>query len=265
MIERLELNGTPAAALDVAACAQNNYAHFTVMPVRDGRVCGLDLHLQRLQQGTRELFADDLDVDRVCAWLRHALRDVGDATLRVTVFSRAFDRARPGATAPPDVLIALTPASVADASPLRLKSFRYARELPTVKHVGTFALFHHRHLAQQAGFDDAVFVDTKGRVAEASVWNIGFLDGTSVVWPQAPQLAGVGMLLLQAGLDRLGVAQTTRPLRLDELPGMRAAFVCNANTVARPVTAIDAVALPLDSQLIDTLQRAHATQPWQLP
>ncbi len=262
----IELNGEPAQRQDLRMLAQTNYGHFTALQARDGRVQGLDLHLDRLQEGTRELYSSDLDRERVRGYLRHALAGAGAiVSVRISVFSRAFNRERPADRATPDVLIAVGPVRESASTPLRLKSFRYQRDLPQIKHVGTFALFHHRRLAQQAGFDDAVFVDAQGCVSEASVWNIGFHDGDSFVWPVASQLAGTGMRLVQAGMQRLDVVQATRRVPLTDLKRMRAAFVCNANTIARSVTRIDDVEFDNASGLTETIRRCHDTNPWESP
>ena len=254
----LTLNGVTAAADDLRLLVANNYGHFTALRVVDGAVRGLDLHLQRLAAATRELFASELDVGLVRRWLRDAVtgRD-GELSVRINVFSRRFDRAHPAAPAAPDVLIAVVDAPPPQTvAPLRLKSFRYGRELPHVKHVGTFPLFHFRALAQRAGFDDALFVAGDGTVAEASIWNIGFHDGERIVWPQAPQLEGISMQLLRAGCARLGIPQVTRRVRLDDLPTFRAAFLTNAAATVQPVCRIDALELARDAAMEQQLRRA---------
>ena len=261
----LTLNGAPAAADDLRLALTNNYGHFTAMRVTNGAVRGLDLHLQRLALGTRELFASDLDTARVRAWLRQAVAGLdGLLSARVNVFSRAFDRGHPGAAAVPDVLISVGPAPLpSGAIPLRLKSFRYGRELPHVKHVGTFPLFHFRALAQRAGFDDALFAGDDGLIAEASIWNIGFFDGTRIVWPQAPQLAGISMRLLRAGCVRLGVPCAEMPVPLADVASFRAAFLTNASVTVQAVCRIDAQELPRDEVVEDLLRQAFASNPLQ--
>jgi branched-subunit amino acid aminotransferase/4-amino-4-deoxychorismate lyase len=262
----LTLNGLPAQADDLRLLVANNYGHFTAMRVERGAVRGLDLHLDRLTSATRELFASELDRVRVREWLREAVAgETQPLSVRINVFSRQFDRAHPAAPATPDVLISVleTPPSHPPA-PLRLKSFRYGRELPHVKHVGTFPLFHFRALAQRAGFDDALFVGEDGRIAEASIWNIGFHDGERIVWPQAPQLDGISQQLLQAGCERLGVGQVTLAVQLDEILALRAAFLTNAASVAQPVTRIDGHDFAVDRALLDTLQRCYESNPLDL-
>ncbi|HEY5399347.1 MAG TPA: hypothetical protein VIL16_28595 [Trebonia sp.] len=92
---RIEVNGEPATAGQLAYPAIANYGHFTAMQVWSGSVRGLSLHLARLDLGTRELFGTGLDGELVCAHIRHAIgADMPDASVRVSVF-RPDDDERP--------------------------------------------------------------------------------------------------------------------------------------------------------------------------
>lgn len=259
------LNGRPASADDLRYLVQTNYGHFTAFRVENGGVRGLDLHLDRLQRATRELFGSELDAERVRAYLRHAVGDEKrDLSVRINIFARALDRERLDRSVEADVLVIVAPASHRVITPLRVKSFRYARELAAIKHVGTFPLFHYRRLAQQAGFDDALFVDESGRVSEGSIWNVGFLDrdGT-VVWPDAPQLDGVSMQLLKAGLAQAGSPSAVRSVRLEELTEFRAAFFTNANVPVRPIAVIDDCSFSVEAEWPVELARCYGSQPLQ--
>ena len=82
---RIEVDGKPADAVTLAYPALANYGHFTAMQVRSGRTRGLDLHLGRLAAATRELFDSGIDTDLVRRRIRHALADISDASVRVSV------------------------------------------------------------------------------------------------------------------------------------------------------------------------------------
>ncbi|MBU6199664.1 MAG: aminotransferase class IV family protein [Xanthomonadaceae bacterium] len=262
---RLELNGEPAGVDDLRYPLQTNYGHFTVMRVKDGCVRGLDLHLDRLQSATRELFGSELDRERVRGYLRHVLSGATGAwSVRVNVFARTLDRERMDKTVDTDVLIAANPASIPATQPLRVKSFVYARETPRIKHVGTFGLFLHRRLARQAGCDDALFVDAGGRISEGSIWNVGLVDRDgSIVWPDAPQLDGVGMQLLKTGLTNLGASSCVRPVYLSELARFRAAFFTNASTPVRALAAIDDCRFDVGAEIAHRLLAANRSNPPQ--
>jgi branched-subunit amino acid aminotransferase/4-amino-4-deoxychorismate lyase len=262
--DRIELNGAPARVEDLRALVQTNYGHFTAMQVRECCVRGLELHLDRLVHAARELFDSELDRERLRGYLRHAIGvDTRPLSLRVNIFSRALDRTHMTAPAGLDVLIIVSAAATPAVTPLCLKSFRYQRELPNVKHVGTFPLFHYRRLAQQAGFDDALFVTADGDICEASVWNIGFHDGRGIVWPDGPQLDGIGMRLLQAGLARSDVPSAIRPVQLHEVPNFRAAFLTNSTAAVCPVVRIDDIEFPPDDALAEMLAACHETNAWE--
>jgi len=259
-IDRCELNGAAAGVADLRALATTNYGHFTTMQVEDGRVRGLDLHLARLDAATRELFGRPLEGDVVRGYLRSALDGFdGAASLRIHVFSRRLHRDRMAEPAPPDVLVSVGAPRRIETAPVRLKAFRYERVLPHVKHVGTFGLFHHRRLAELDGFDDALFVDASGAVSEASIWNVGFFDGNGVVWPDAPQLRGISMQLLQKGLRERGVASDAHRVAHADIGAFRSAFLTNSSCAVRPIAGIDGVRFAVDPELRAMLEACYAS------
>lgn len=261
---RMELNGRPVDVDGLRSLALVNYGHFSSMQVLDGGVRGLDLHLDRLRHATRELFGADLDLDATRAWMRQAVAATrGAASLRVTVFSRALDRDLLLRPASPDVLVATSPARALERRPLRVRSVHYQREAPHIKHVGTFGLYHQKRLAQAAGYDDALFVDARGAIAEGSIWNVGFFDGERIVWPDAPALAGVSMQLLQDGLRRRGVPMAVRGVALADIAAFRSAFFTNTSCAMMPIARIDETAFAVDGDLDALLDACMAMHPWQ--
>ncbi|WP_049456165.1 aminotransferase class IV family protein [Stenotrophomonas maltophilia] len=251
-------NGQPAQVEDLLP-ALVNYGHFTSLQVRGGAVQGLDLHLARLSQATRELFGSELDTAQVQAWMAQALQHAAraDASLRVTVYSRHFDFRSPLATVPVDVLVAVS-APVALSAPKRVRSVAWQREMPQIKHVGTFGLFAERRAAMAEGFDDVLFVTADGDVSEGSTWNLAMHDGERLLWPQAPALRGTAeALLLRYWPD----VQATRPVRLADLANVKAAFACNASGLWA-LAAIDGHVLPGSQSLAEQGRAVLAGAPW---
>jgi branched-subunit amino acid aminotransferase/4-amino-4-deoxychorismate lyase len=183
----------------------------------------------------------------------------GAASMRVNVFSRKLHRDRMAEPAEPDVVVAIAAPRLIEATPVRLKSFRYVRVLPHVKHVGTFGLFHHRRLAQLDGFDDALFVDGSGAISEASIWNIGFFDGRGIIWPDAPALRGISMQLLQKGLRERGVPSDSHRIAQADIGAFRSAFLTNCSRAVRPVAEIDGVRFTIDAELNTMLEACYAS------
>ncbi|MFI5589594.1 aminotransferase class IV [Amycolatopsis sp. NPDC051758] len=256
MAVRSELDGVPLGP-DAFVATMTSYGHFTAMQVRDGRVRGLAHHLDRLTTSTRLLFGAELDVERVRAYVRQAIAGEPALSVRVLVLTRSFDEPMT-----PEILVRTLPPHPVDPAPLRLRTVRYQRDLPQVKHLGTFGLIHHARQAELAGYDDALFVDHAGRISEASVWNAGFLAGDTVVWPEAEVLPGITMLVQQDALHRLGVPQETREVRPADLGGFDTMFLTNSETPGRPVASVDGFVLPPADRAVKLLAEAYETVPW---
>lgn len=237
-----EIDGAPATDPGLLAALLTGYGHFTAMQVRDGRTKGLALHLDRLDRSTRELFGTELDGKRVRELVAGALANAGrrDASVRVYVY--------PGVRT---VVTVADPAPDGPGAPQRLTTVDYWRPAPHIKHLGGFGQRYHGEAARRAGYDEALLTSPYGEISEGAVTNIAFWDGTSVIWPSAPCLAGITMALLEPRLN-----STRRPVTLADLPGFRAAFVTNSRTIA-PVTAIDEVTFPVDEELMGRVFAAY--------
>ncbi|MFC9246367.1 aminotransferase class IV family protein [Streptomyces sp. NPDC057136] len=250
----VEVNGHPATEEDLRVAAFFNYGHFTAMQIRDGKVRGLDLHLARLDAGNRELFDLPLDGERVRGLIGHALEGAGvlDGSVRVQGLLP------PGDTATTLMVTVREPAWTA-AAPKSLMSVPYARVVPHIKRPGEFGQTYYGLLAARAGFDEALLTAPGGVVTEGSITNIGFWDGTSVVWPDAPSLTGITMALLEKGLGRAGSVR--RPVTLKDLGAYRSAFVTNSQGIAA-VHRIDDVPFEVDEELMARIGKVYEDAPW---
>ncbi|RSS33239.1 aminotransferase class IV [Streptomyces sp. WAC08241] len=242
----VEADGVPAADPELLGALTSGYGHFTAMQVRDGRVKGLGLHLERLDRSTRELFGRGLDGGRVRDLVAGALEAAGrrDASVRVYVYEGART-----------VVTVRAPAPDGPGAPQRLTSVAYERPAAHLKHLGGFGQRYHGEAARRAGYDEALLTSPSGGIAEGAVTNIAFWDGTSLVWPSAPCLHGVTMALLEPLLGSV-----RRPVLLSDLPRYRAAFVTNSRTIA-PVTAIDGTAFAVDGELMGRVHAAYGSVP----
>lgn len=253
-LPRIEVDGHPATAADLSPLALVNYGHFTAMQVRGGRVRGLDLHLTRLDTANNVLFGDGLDAVRVRDLIRHALGETADASVRVTVFwPDGADRA--------SIMVIVRPPAEAPSTPQRLQTALYQRPVAHVKHLGGFGQTYHRRLAEQTGFDEALLVDADGVVSEGAITNVACWDGASVVWPEAPALDGITMLLLEQALPAHGVPSRRGPVRVADLGSYATVFVTNSRGIA-PVSQVDDVRLPISADFMTTVTEAYEAVPW---
>jgi len=257
----VQRNGRMATVEDLAPLAFAGYAHFTAMQVRGGKVRGLDLHLERLRVASVELFGRALSDDRVRSHLRAAVAaGPADLSLLATVYSPAGEFTVAGDRVEPELLVRTGPAASGPKGPLALAAVEYERAVPAVKHVGEVAKTYFLRQAVRQGFDDAAFVDRRGRLSEATIWNLAFWDGAAVVWPEAEMLEGTTMGIVRRQLDRLGVPQRSQEVTLDDLPRLAGAVVMNSWTPGVPVHRIGSVSLPEAPSFLDALHRAFQSE-----
>jgi branched-subunit amino acid aminotransferase/4-amino-4-deoxychorismate lyase len=253
-VTHVEINGAPPTVEALHLAVVGNHGHYTSMQVRDRAVAGLDLHLARLREASAEVFPDSpAPADgTVVELIDHALGNRRDASVRVTVL--------PGM----EIMVSVgAPVQDTARPPLRVRTIRYERELPHLKHRATFGLTHHHLAARRAGFDDVLFTGYDGAVLEGSVWNVAFWDGDRIVWPEAPMLAGITMQVLRRGLRELGIPDATARITAGALTGLTGAAAVNSHCPGQPIAAVDDVSLPAYGPLTALLRRVWDAVEWQ--
>jgi len=256
----VQYDGRPATTEDLAPLAFAGYAHFTAAQVRGGGIRGLDLHLARLRTQSMVLFGHALPDDRMRSYLRSAVEaSPADASLMAFVHQQAGDDGEL------DVLVRTGPAAHGPDGPLALTAVEHERYLPAVKHVGEVAKTHLMRQAVAQGYDDAAFVDRKGRISEATIWNLAFWDGAAVVWPEAEVLSGITMQVLRRQLQRLGVPQRQQEITPADVPELSGAVVMNSWTPGVAVRRIGEAPVPDAPDFLALLHRAYDAEPLVAP
>jgi 4-amino-4-deoxychorismate lyase len=249
----VELNGREPTIAELASVAAMNYGHATRLQVRGGQVRGMALHLARLDDGNEAFFGRRGDVEdelRVRSWIRHALDGTADASVRVAYTEQG-------------VLIQVSDPAPDEPGPaLRVRIQEYVRPWPEHKHAATMGLRYAQRTAREAGYDDALFAGPDGLISEGSLWNVAFWDGAQVVFPQAPMLKGVTMVLLQIAMSMTGVPWTMRPVRRDQLPDLLAAAAVNARCPAQPIASVGDIVFSEQDKLVEALRSAYDSVPW---
>ncbi|WP_194892068.1 aminotransferase class IV [Catenulispora pinisilvae] len=258
-----ELNGSPIDGEDLKSLALVNYAHFTSMRIEAGcRVRGWDLHMQRLARDCMTVFGTQLDTENVRTLVAQAVEQLQTpTTVRVTVFDPGLEMGRTGAKANPDVLVTTRPAATLPLPALKVATVAFSRELPHVKHAGLMASLYQRRVAQQAGFDDALFTETNGDVTEGVTWNVAFIDADQIIWPSGNVLPGITAALIA----RLHQPSVSARVNAAEIHGMQAAFATNVSYGVRPIGAIDGHQFDTSHPLLAELSEKYlAIEPDQI-
>lgn len=206
-----------------------------------------NMHLARMESAAQEL-GISFDRQKIDDGIAAVLGNATDQhhALRVTLTRGSGGRGLPGNGATPSLLITaepfdpalmFLPASLLTAT-VRRSTASPAARLKTLSYIDNIAAA--REAAARA-MDDALMLNTEGRVACTSIANIFMLKGTKLITPSRDQaiLTGVMRQALLAAAHHLGLATEERPIKPAELLKADAVFLTNSLRFVRPVKSID--------------------------
>lgn len=221
---------------------------FETIAVFSGRPALLGAHLDRLDRSAAEI---RLPVDRAfCeAEILAVVAAIGsaDAVIRLTVTRGAGARglALPQ-DAKPNVIAAASPyPKGALNAPVRLATVSvrrnptsFASRAKTLSYLDSVLAFDE---AKRAGADDALMLNTDGRVASTSMANIFALIGDELVTPPASEgvLPGIVRGVVLGEARALGLKAVERALDIEAFDRADAVFATNSVRLVMPVTMVD--------------------------
>jgi branched-subunit amino acid aminotransferase/4-amino-4-deoxychorismate lyase len=244
------------------------YGHFTTVRVEDDGVRGWVRHETRLLHDSQAMFDIAVDLGTVRDALRSALESQPRPVVaRIAVTADDFDRNRPGGSLlRVDVTCREAPAAASDGlGPVRLRPLVHRRSLASVKHLSSAPELYRRRTAQQAGYDDAVFTDADGVLAEGPTSGLAFLRGETLVLPTADVLPSTTLALLADAAVGAGGTAADEIVRLDELDRYDACVLVSAVMGIRRVASIGETAFRLDHPPVTRLSDAYVALPRTLP
>jgi branched-subunit amino acid aminotransferase/4-amino-4-deoxychorismate lyase len=237
-----------ADPLEESLLEHEGWGHFTAMQVRGGRTRGLDLHLARLEAAHQEVYGRPLDGREVRDRIRHALGGRPDASVRVYGYWAGL------------IITVREPQDTPDR-PHSMKVMQFQRPLARLKHVGSWGQGRFREAALAAGFDECLLTDETGRISEGTITNVGFWRDGTVIWPDAPKLDGITMLVLRRQLAAAGVGQAEEVVRVRDLAGYGGMILCNSRGWA-PVGRVDDQVISQDEAFTAVIKAAIGSCPW---
>ncbi len=219
---------------------------FETIAVRHARPIWCDEHLTRMQNAAAELGLQYED-----AKIRQAVRDVlkksmsPTEVLRITLTRGPTPRGLNANGSAPSLILSLNPFDRTaqpksirlatstirrnDTSPAsRLKTLSYIDNIAAAREVQPFA-------------DDALMLNTQGRVASTPIANIFLLKGKTLITPSSDQaiLKGIARQKLLQGAVALGLQAEERAVNPNELKTADCVFLTNSLRLATPVSSID--------------------------
>jgi len=217
---------------------------FETLALLGGRPQFLDRHLARLSDGAK-LLGIPLQTDR--AGIEDAIRTlaadaaVEEGAARITLLRGSGPRGvAPPAEAAPTLLVAVTAMAVGETRPVTAvvaKSTRRNERSPVSRLKTTNyldAILASREAAG-AGADDAIMLNTRDAVAEATSANVFCVIGGDLVTPPVSDGALPGVMR-----ERIMVLETVieRSLTTDDL-GRATEIILTSSLSVRPVTMLD--------------------------
>ena len=243
----IEANGREAGQAEVSLLEHEGWGHFTAMQVRGGRTRGLDLHLARLEAAHQEVYGRPLGGQEVRNRIRHALGGRPDASVRVYGYWAGL------------IVTVRKPQDTPDR-PHSMMAVQFQRPLARLKHVGSWGQGRSGDAALAAGFDEGLLTDETGRISEGTVTNVGFWRDGTVIWPDAPKLDGITMLVLRRQFDAAGVGQAEETVRVQDLARYGGMILCNSRGWA-PVGRVDDQVISQDEAFTAVIKAALASCP----
>jgi branched-subunit amino acid aminotransferase/4-amino-4-deoxychorismate lyase len=244
----VEVNGHEADQAAVSLLEHEGWGHFTAMQVRGGRTRGLGFHLSRLAAAHHDMYGRELGGQQVRDRIRHALGGRLDASVRVYGFWAGL------------IVTAREPQDM-PRRPHSMTAVHFQRPLARLKHVGSWGQGRFREIALAAGFDEGLLADETGRISEGTITNVGFWRDGTVIWPDAPKLDGITMLVLRRELTAVGIGQAEEPVRVQDLASYGGMILCNSRGWA-PVGRVDDLTIPLDEAFTRVIAAAIDGCPW---
>ncbi|MGO1077632.1 aminotransferase class IV [Inquilinus sp. CA228] len=232
---------------------------FETIRVRDGAAVWLDRHLARLTEGSAVLgiparFGDAALAEACAAVI--AAEGIEAGVLRLTVSRGTGPRGVLPPAAPfPTVLVAghagLPPQGSVALVVARGTCRNQASPLSRVKSLNYLDAVLARREAAERGADDAVMLNTAGRVAETTIANLfARIDGAWVTPPVAEgALPGIMRAEVLARLEAV-----ERPLAVEDLRRAGALLLTNALSI-RAVGRLEDRALPVGAEAAIGLRR----------
>ena len=251
---RISVNGKLVAAAEATVSPLDRgllYGDgiFETIRVYAGKPFMLDAHLNRMANGCFVISLPMPDHEQIRRWVREALdaNSLSDAYLRITVTRGPtggvwydFDQACP------TVVILCKPYAQPDYGNgliLRLSTFRSDEQSPLtgIKHTGLLWKIMARREARQAGVNDAIMLNTKSHVAEATSANAFWARDGVLYTPSLDCgiLAGVTRGIVLEIAREQGIEAVEGHFAFEELLAAEEAFLTSSTWELAPIRSID--------------------------
>ena len=240
---------------------------FETLRADSGKVYYLDQHLKRLASSAKAFninFSTDADWQAVISQLL-ALNDLQNSCARIKIILCRGPVATLGLPGPEKeaVLITASPYSPPDAAKLAqgVKLITYSSDCPNnlSGHKSLNYLFYlvSRQYALSIGYDDAIIVDSDGRISETSTGTLLFNYADIWLTPESwYQLPGITIAAVKEIFKAENLAIERKVIKPFDLADISKAFVINSLTGLQPVSRIGKISYKnIDVEFAEKINR----------
>lgn len=238
---------------------------YTSFALRQGKVKGLKMHLERLQRDSKFLFGFEPSRADIRANMTQFIAgaEVSDAiAVRITIFAKQFSLSQPERIEELNILV--TGRELNPASPREIKLMRVEcdRPFPTYKTTDLLVNLQARRRAREQGYSDALLT-RNGLITEGATWNIFFVKDSIVYTPPVRDGLLPGILRRQiienAAPWGMELQQTSIPQ--DSYTEYDCCFIGNSVVGISPVAAIENKVFHRNCQAIAKLEELYGKIP----
>ena len=224
------------------------YTSFAVGP--DGTVVDLEAHLARLERDSVLLLGREVDRGEVVRLALAHVEQVGAPTrLRVAVLAET-PPVQPQQVRAVHVATSSRPLVVADTRAWSVRTVQHVRAAAQAKGVDPFVQLHLKRQARLEGDDDALLARGDD-LLEGTTWGLVAVTRGALVVPGHDVLPSIGAARVASVA---GLPVEHRPVRRDELTGLRVLLATTALTPVTPIAAVDGTAVAVDLELVARLR-----------
>ncbi|OHW62093.1 aminodeoxychorismate lyase [Andreesenia angusta] len=239
-----ELMPSNSRALKLTDGYSFGYGLFETVKVLDGELVFWQEHMERLARGLSKIgMASDLDRDDMEKSAKHliSLNKLEEGALKVIVSKSGDSRDTVLSTR-----VAEYPAALYERGfKLKLSGSRRNTHslMPRLKSLNYMENMLERNMALKVGFDDCLFLNTEGYLAETSISNLFYVKDGSLYTPSLESgiLDGIVRGKVISAAISLGLEVFEGEYSLEELLSSEEAFLTNSLMGLMPVSEIEDV------------------------
>ncbi len=124
---------------------------------------------------------------------------------------------------------------------IKIMTGRFSRTVPEIKSLSYLSAVAAHRIAAKAGFDEAVYLDSRGNILEGTTFNFAIIKNKTLVTPIFGMLEGVTMDTVLKLAKKAGLIVKRQEIKYADLKKIQEAFITSASREVIPVVRVDKI------------------------